>query len=77
MFLPLSALLLAIGFAAFTPASTPPPETVWYDIGSGWQPISNPCPAGTLKNCTIFIDEEHPSVQLYRNQNLSQPVKYN
>ncbi len=75
MYLVLVAVVAAISFSAFTPAEKTS-ETVWYNVGSGWQPFENPCPAGNTLLCTIDIDE-HSNVQLYRNQDMLQPVKYN
>jgi hypothetical protein len=75
MYLVLIAVALATGFSAFT-TEKKSSETVWYDIGAGWQPYDNPCPAGTLNFCKIDVGG-HTDVQLYRNQDVYQPVKYN
>lgn len=74
MYLVLVAMVLAVGFSAFTPDKAPL-ETVWYDLGDGWQPIENPCPEGSAFFCKTTIGSQS-NVQLYRNQDLNQPVMY-
>lgn len=76
MFVVLTAMVLAIGFSAFTPEKAPP-EIVYYDLGggAGWEPIDNPCPTGEMLFCKVTIDGQS-NVQLYRNQDLQQPVRY-
>lgn len=75
MYLVLAAIIMALSLSAFTPVKKST-ETVWYDIGNGWEPITNPCPAGNTLFCKVAIGDE-TDVQLYRNQSLLQPVKYN
>ncbi|MBI5370597.1 MAG: hypothetical protein HZA79_01085 [Sphingobacteriales bacterium] len=74
MYLVLVAVTLAISFSAFTTRENPP-ETVWYNIGAGWQPYENPCPAGSTLFCKVDIGQQ-TDVQLYRNQDINQPVRY-
>ena len=74
MYLVLAAIVMAISFSAFTPEKKPL-ETVWYNLGSGWQSYSNPCPAGTTLACTVTIGQQQ-NVQLYRNKDFGHPVKY-
>ena len=74
MFVVLTALVLAIGFSAFTPEKAPP-EIVYYNLGDGWEAMNNPCPEGTTFDCTVTIGSQE-NVQLYRDQDTEQPVRY-
>lgn len=74
MFVVLTAMVLAIGFSAFTPEKAPP-EIVYYNLGAGWESIENPCPAGTTFDCEVTIDSQE-NVQLYRTKDLTQKVMY-
>ena len=74
MYLVLVAMVLAVGFSAFTPDKASL-ETVYYNLeqGDGWESIENPCPAGELFPCTVTIGDNE-DVQLYRTPDFSQPV---
>lgn len=74
MHLVLVAIVMAVGFSAFTSADKAT-ETVYYNLGSGWVPITNPCPEGDDHFCKITVGQQ-PNVQLYRNMDINQEVKY-
>lgn len=75
MFVVLTAMVLAIGFSAFTPEKAPA-EIVYYNLGSGWQPYENPCPEGSEFLCKVTIGSQN-DVQLYRTPDFIDPVTTN
>lgn len=74
MYLALVAAVMAIGFSSFAPEN-PKLETVYYNLGMGWQPIESPCeePGSTLCKTTIG---NQSNVQLYETPDFFNPVLY-